>query len=355
MPKLKTFPKPSIGADPELFITKRKSVVSSDEVLTRNGNNGEYRYNGYGKIVQDGIQVELNPNYAFCRETFNVIIMRLILTLSGMLKSGEKIDRNVTTQLTKRKFGSLPDDKKMFGCQPSDNIHTKEQSVMMLDPSVYLYRSAGGHIHLGNPLAQTKNNKLSQIIQDPARLIPIIDIVAGNTLVLIDRDPGNVERRKNYGRAGEYRVQDYGLTSFGHPNIGIEYRTLSNFWLLAPELCSLATGLVRTALAICYDDLDKELLKLVELPKIIEAINNNDYELARANYNLYKDFLANLAPDSYTGFDKRTIEYLAGVGIERVFGKDIEKNWRNPFGIASWRATNQKAIHDYLTKNKIKA
>ena len=353
MPKLKTFPKPSIGADPELFITKRKSVVSSDEVLTRNGNDGQYSLNGYGKIVQDGVQVELNPAYAFCRETFNVIMASLIHNLGDMLKYGEKIDRNVTIQLSKKRFGSLPDDKKMFGCQPSDNIHTKEQSVMTLDPSVYLYRSTGGHIHLGNPLAQTKNNPLSKVIQDPARLIPIIDIVAGNTLVLIDRDPGNVERRKNYGRAGEYRVQDYGLTSFGHPNIGIEYRTLSNFWLLAPELCSLATGLVRTALAICYDNLDKELLKLVELPKIIEAINNNDYELARANYNLYKDFLANLAGDNYTGFDKRTIEYLAGVGIENVFGKDIEKNWRSTRGIHSWRVSNQNAINEYLAKNKI--
>ena len=76
--------------------------------------------------------------------------------------------------------------------------------------------------------------------EDPLLAVKILDIVVGNTCVIMDRAPSQVERRKVYGRAGEYRL----------PAHGIEYRTLSNFWLRSYQLTHLVFSLARFAINI---------------------------------------------------------------------------------------------------------
>jgi hypothetical protein len=112
-------------------------------------------------------------------------------------------------------------------------------------------------------------------------LVKIMDIVAGNTFVLIDRDKDNAVRRKKYGRAGEYRVKPYGL----------EYRVLSNFWLRHYVLWSFASGLVRQALEIYRSDYRTEFLGLFNQTAVRKAINENDYDLALQNFKILAKFI----------------------------------------------------------------
>jgi len=66
-----------------------------------------------------------------------------------------------------------------------------------------------GHIHIGyeNPDTDTS-----------IAIIQAMDLFLGVSSILLDDD---TERRVMYGKAGAYRFKKY----------GVEYRTLSNFWI----------------------------------------------------------------------------------------------------------------------------
>lgn len=165
---------------------------------------------------------------------------------------------------------STPMAMRMFGCNPTENAH--ELRFKRVTGLRERFRAAGGHIHIG--LARSTMN-------DPAKLVSIMDIVAGNTCVLVDRDPDNAERRKNYGRAGEYRIKPY----------GIEYRVLSNFWLKSYTLWSMASVLVRNAASIYKEGFADDLLSRFDMAKVRKAINENDFELAKENFLILSAFL----------------------------------------------------------------
>lgn len=112
-------------------------------------------------------------------------------------------------------------------------------------------RTCGGHIHIGT--------------KQPAPLVTFaMDIEAGLPSVLIDRDD---VRRTLYGRAGCYREKPY----------GVEYRTLSNFWLNSKSLKSWAFEVAVSAVNNAEHWIDSA----IEDREIIQqCINSNDIELA---------------------------------------------------------------------------
>jgi hypothetical protein len=154
-----------------------------------------------------------------------------------------------------------------------------------------LKRSAGGHIHLGS----NGSSQIKKALQNVEEMVYMLDIIVGNTCVLFDRNPNNVERRKVYGRAGEYRTKDYGL----------EYRTLSNFWLQSYPLMSLVTGLARMAVHIVSQsgpnrDFAGEIKAAVKKEDIVKAIQENDFALAYANFLKIENIIVEISSDSYS-------------------------------------------------------
>lgn len=196
---------------------------------------------------------------------------------------------------------SLSEENQRLGCGPSHNAYDKKASVKVTAENK-LMRCAGGHIHI------------SVTEPRPEIMVPLLDLFVGNTCVLIDRDPLQKERRKMYGRAGEYRL----------PKWGLEYRTPSNFWLRSFQLMGLVMGLTRTAHRLAHweqfhakcdfdstygdvytgyqtqwvpkkepatekglvwlaENMDQELIK--------QAINENDFDLAMKNWQVTKEFV----------------------------------------------------------------
>jgi len=158
-----------------------------------------------------------------------------------------------------------------FGCNPTENAH--EKTFRRVTGLRERFRAAGGHIHIGV--------SDSRITSDIPKAVALMDIVVGNTCVLIDRDPDNARRRLNYGRAGEYRVKTY----------GIEYRVPSNFWLRSYTLWSMVSQLCRNALSIQYWGKADDLISRFDMRKVRKAINENDFELAKENFNILAQFL----------------------------------------------------------------
>jgi hypothetical protein len=299
--KIKEYPRFHYGCDPELFLSSGGHIVGAERFIPREGLSG---HNGIAsnKAVLDGVQVELHPAPMACREQLGQCLASSFRTLKGHLKK-HKYDAQVSFQgvveVPKEELERLSAAARTLGCAPSQNIHGSPSIALSEITAEYRVRSAGGHIHIGLPKTKGvgydswKGTYKVPPAPDrdhfPAdRLVPLLDILVGNTCVLLDRDPQQVERRKVYGRAGEYR----------EPPHGIEYRTLSNFWLRSYPLMSLVMGLTRLAGAVIYANntydgsFETKLRSLVDIDQVQRAINENNLILARANYAKVREFIA---------------------------------------------------------------
>lgn len=140
---------------------------------------------------------------------------------------------------------------RVFGCEPDYNAYTKKPNPKPR-PEHRGMRSAGGHIHV-----ETKANILS--------VVKAMDLFLGVPSVLMD---DGVERKKLYGKAGAFRPKPY----------GVEYRTLSNFWVFTPQLIDWVWR--NTERALNSLNTGKDMQEHIE-----ECINKNDVAVARAICN----------------------------------------------------------------------
>lgn len=275
----------ALGGDPEFFFQRGGQVIGSERVLKEGGKEVvSQRHGGIGldptpkefnAFVLDGVQVELNPRPHYCRTNLGKEISLAFRALKAHM---DLVDPTVTPSfaasitLSKEELDSLSEQSKVAGCKPSFNLYDGDAASIKVDYATELNRSAGGHIHLGFP--HYKN-----LMENRLKLIPVLDALLALPSVLIDRDPGNAIRRLHYGRASEHRLPDYGL----------EYRTLSNFWLHAFPLTSFVMGQARLCVQVLGNayhgspswDAPTSLLSSVDMMEVKEAINLNDLDLAR--------------------------------------------------------------------------
>lgn len=333
-----------LGCDPEFFFERDGVIIGSENVIDiKEG----FKPSGgdTNKFIVDGVQAELNPNASTCREVMARNISYCFKELHKKIKSDPtlKVNFKPTVTVTKTELDKLDKKSRVFGCSPSLSATSKKgKSKIKVDPKKYLCRSAGGHIHLGRYARQevSKTQKdaygeyrivtsILKEFENPKLLVDVLDVFVGNTCVLIDRDPGNKTRRKVYGKAGEYRL----------PKHGLEYRTLSNFWLKSYPLMSLVFGLCRQAVSILSNETDehnyaKELLSLVDIKMIRKAINTNNYDLALANFNLIKPFIKEYFKTDAGGYitsinDKNLelFDYFVSKGVDYWFKEDAFSHW----------------------------
>ncbi len=334
----------AFGCDPEFFFKTGGKVVVSEKCLPEAGlvfksKPGQYplveSHCGENKIVVDGVQAELNPRPSTCRANLinelSYCFQNLRTSLAG--KDIADVDFSAVVKLSQQELDELSEKSKALGCKPSLDIEGHETKVT-INPATHQFRSAGGHIHLGMTLG--KGRLL------PKNIVRMHDYIVGNTCVLLDRDPLAAERRKVYGKASEHRL----------PKWGLEYRTLSNFWLRSEKVTSLVLGLSRLAVAILESsgrkvykwnsvthqndyvdivDFEQMILDTVPFDDIIRAINTNDFDLAYANYRKIEVVLAQILPE-YAGADLPFTQATLPLFHHFVFrGLDYWFKETNPF------------------------
>lgn len=272
---------PSLGSDPELFFRKGKQILGAELLLPREGLKVfEGVHETKSKWTIDGVQAELNPSVHTCRSSMASAISTSFRSLIQELKKKDPevtLDFSQAVEVGEADLAQLSEESRKFGCMPSLSIYdtSKDIQINQVDPSQYRIRAAGGHVHIGvdnyPQLVPALTTRCKETVQ-------LLDIIAGNTAVIIDRSRANIERRKLYGRAGEYRL----------PAHGLEYRTLSNFWLYDSRLMSLMMGLVRLAVQLSADANHKQyyeaFFSAVPQEAIRQAINTNDLEMAMDNF-----------------------------------------------------------------------
>src|ERR1035437_500862 len=354
----------SLGCDPEFFFAKGGKVIGSEKVLDASGiktnpqDNTSYHPSGGGnisKFIMDGVQAELNPRPSSCRALLGNEIRACFRDLHALLVSkGVVADFSQCVEVTQEEMDTLSDKARIFGCAPSTNCYTAAESKISVDPKVYRGRSAGGHIHIGNQYQQYLDNpgfreqyraayeiskdpnnawkigsRTEYALKTPDIMVPVLDIVLGNTCVLVDRAPSNKERRKVYGKAGEHRLKPY----------GIEYRTLSNFWLRSYQLMSMVMGITRLAVQLVEqstpdNDYVKALFDAVNRNDVIKAINENDFELALANFKKIENILYEACESNWGNYPfsakyANPFRYFVNKGVDHWFEKDVVNHWMN--------------------------
>lgn len=312
---------PFYGCDPEGFFSKEGTILGSEKVLPAGGLKSGTAIKPH--VVLDGVQFELNPPG---RSSLALLGREISLAFTLLDRQLKKVGNNIAldwrglVEVGQSELDALSDATRELGCNPSLNVY--EEWEITVDPLTYRKRSAGGHLHLGL-------NMLRGPMAHRDELVPLLDILVGNTFVMLDRDPGAAERRENYGRAGEYRL----------PSHGLEYRVPSNFWLRNYSLMSLAFGLANIALTTLNqrflgNDVEADLLELVKIQDIREAINSNNAELARVNFEHIRPFLAKHLPPSGFILNPNNLDrfrtFTDGVvkdGLAKFFPQTPEAHW----------------------------
>lgn len=204
-----------IGADPELFVKKDGQLVSAYGLIR--GDKKNPLKVDKGAVQVDGMALEFNIDPAERFEDFNNNINRVMGILQGMVK-GYDFEIAPVAEFGKALIDSQPKEAKELGCEPDFDAYSGKANPR---PNVDApFRTASGHVHVG----WTKDVDP----QDPTHLeacralVKNLDVYLGLPSLAWDRDD---KRRQLYGLPGAFRPKHYGL----------EYRVLSNRWLLQPH------------------------------------------------------------------------------------------------------------------------
>ena len=235
----------SIGADPEVFVTRAGEIVPVCGLL--GGTKNHPLPVLHGAIQEDNVLAEFNIDVCETEEEFvfklQSVLAQVNLKLFDqgcgyMLKASHNFDEGVLLAAGRQAM--------RFGCEPDLNVWTRQRQH---PKPVGTLRTAGGHIHVGHDGGKKEGQEI----------VKKMDFFLGIPSLIMDND---TQRRTMYGSAGSFRFKPYGL----------EYRSLSNFWLQSEEHMKWA-----------YQQTKRAVETEVDVPPSVkDIIDNNDVASAVA-------------------------------------------------------------------------
>lgn len=270
----------SFGSDPEFMLEKEDgTLISAIKVLKGRGKENKIHLGNDQFVFYDNVLIEFNIAPAYTFRDFEEHFGAALRGANELVaKSGAKLKQQSSAIFPVSEC--MDEESQRFGCDPEYSIYKtdKDGIIQQLQPPTLpkgnSFRSCGGHIHIGHPVATFNEG-------NPPMVVKMMDLFVGNTAILINPDRTSDARRKIYGGAGTHRLADYGL----------EYRTLSNFWLAKPFLAEVVYRLTRLAvqLAVAKPDL---ALSLAENKETEAIINKGDKEAAFELYQKTRKFMS---------------------------------------------------------------
>lgn len=246
----------TIGCDPELFLVDALGAFKSS--IGRIGGSKEAPLPlplGDGFAVQeDNVAIEFNIPPAQSEGEFNESVGKALAFLEDNVRSTQGL------AFSKVSATSFPWEELntpaafVFGCDPDYNAWTRRKNPPPSSSDKTL-RSCGGHVHIGMEMDEEMRWRLGRLM----------DFYVGVPSTLLD--DGEL-RKQLYGKRGAIRLKPY----------GIEYRTLSNFWVFSETLRKWvyrATSSAVDALLNGEDVLEHDAA-------VLQAINKNNREVAQA-------------------------------------------------------------------------
>jgi hypothetical protein len=250
----------SIGADPELFAQDATGVLRSCIGII-GGTKEEPRWLDDHKslgVQEDNVAAEYCFSPCYNEEQFVQAIQLGQAAIQSLLGTKNLVISN------KASHSFMPEElehpmAQVFGCDPDFNAWELRQNdkPVVGDKN---FRTCGGHIHVG---VVGCDSPMEQV-----RLTKLMDLHLGLWSVIEDPD---TQRRALYGAAGCFRPKPY----------GIEYRSLSNYWIFSKLHSRSIYNRTSKAVGAFFkgDNVEEERIKL--------AINTCDRQLAHSLIQSY--------------------------------------------------------------------
>ena len=217
---------PMLGTDPEKLIRDPDGKpVPAHEFFPRQS---EAKYTNNFKLYRDGYMLEAWVAPHHCRAYLISRVCSAFECALSMLPKGYTLD-SIPAVRVDLKFldkEGTPGDVSMFGCNPSINAYTLEQQIPAIDARTHPWRYGGTHMHCG--MNREKARRVAPWFLDEMNRILLVkmwDRYLGVPLTAALDCPEQYLRRKWYGKAGEFRFQEYDQFNFG-----VEYRTPSQIF-----------------------------------------------------------------------------------------------------------------------------
>lgn len=265
-----------IGSDPEFFLrTFGGDFLPAEYVLPPGGTEGP------NVPFFDGFQGEITTAPV---ESMNEVRKHLCDAVGAICRLREK--RVVpfvapAIDVPPRILNVTPPSAFEFGCSPSINAYSNEKRDAELIQALHRNHEgimmAGGHIHLGMPGGANRKNPSDKMVPFAAvfdfaypDIIRMFETIGVTLLTVAEVSNGELElyrnRRKFYGLAGEYR----------HTRYGIEMRSPSCVWLMAPELSEMMYAAAAISYYSVFTGSHEEVIEQIPLEELIAAINASD-------------------------------------------------------------------------------
>ena len=265
----------TFGADPELFIMNPAGEFVSAAGMIPGDKANPYKVDG-GAVQVDGMAAEFNIDPVTNYKDFKKNIDKVRKQLQDMLPPGYKLVATPTATFSKAEWERTPDEAKVLGCSPDFDAWRK--NVNPVPPAQEFVRHAGGHLHVG--WTNDADTSDSMYVQSCVDLVRQLDWFLAAWSVL--KDPDNL-RRSSYGKAGAMRFKPY----------GVEYRTLSNFWLgdgsalplqVWNRMQSAINYMPSVFLPEKYAQFCPELIESVNESKLTRKMSKFNFPLVTLNY-----------------------------------------------------------------------
>jgi hypothetical protein len=243
-----------IGADPELFLERDGEIISAEGLI--GGTKAKPKaISKQGHCIQeDNVMVEFNIPPCETEEEF-VDNINYVKEFLEVLASLQNSILNFSSSAILDKKWLKTDQAKEFGCDPDWNVYLKAPNKA--PKSSTLMRTCGGHIHIGYESPTMEKSEL---------IVFAMDAVLGLESICLDKDD---QRRTMYGKAGSFRFKDY----------GVEYRTLSNFWIRDDTSIKWAFNKTMDAIELVNSGVIEQVIEKYG-DAIESAINMNNRESA---------------------------------------------------------------------------
>lgn len=244
-----------LGSDPEIFIEQNGEIVSAIGMIPGTKED-PHPITDKGHFIQtDNIAFEFNippcetaeeyvENINFVKEHLEILAKANNCTLS-LLASSEINPIHLQTE-----------QAQTFGCEPDLNVYLEDLNPKP-DSNTNL-RCVGAHVHIGY---ENPDFEVSE------RIVKMFDIFVTLPSLLKDNDE---RRRELYGKAGSFRVKDF----------GVECRALSNFWIHSNELIKWVFNQTIKAVETVLNNEDESFISKFS-ERVQETIDSNNKEVAK--------------------------------------------------------------------------
>lgn len=204
-----------VGCDPEVFVKKGGQFLSAHGLIKGDKKNPQ-KVNR-GAVQVDGMALEFNIDPAASEDEFCINVQEVLNTMTKMVPGYEVVATPVA-EFDAEYLKQQPAEALELGCDPDFNAWTG-----MANPRPdgdRPMRTASGHVHIG--WDNGANIRDMNHIARCQAVVKQLDFFLGLPSLFYDKE---VRRREMYGKAGACRYKSY----------GVEYRTLSNAWLINRE------------------------------------------------------------------------------------------------------------------------